>query len=783
VSFSLQSISHLLCQQTMPRKQRAEVVEAKIEARGKVEDRKRCKRGKSGTTPVKGDTFSRAACEQAFRTWEEQGVDGSAHESVFCQLEAEVESLCKQLRKRQNLHPKLERIVEMQASFRLVAAAYLHQHNTQHGGREAGGSLKAGAKQTGLRRADACVKSAAKLHLCVADALADNVAVPGDLRKRLELASMEVAGWPKALAAAAGVAAVEGPAVVPTRGTTAAGRLRRLDAFMGSQISSEGLVVDLGFGRVPVTTVEMAQVLWKEKAGLHVLGVEADRGRARAAADAWQTCAPATAPSLSRAAGESRSWTSGTMRRSEQAALMQFAYGGFALPLEESQWQQVVAIRAMNVLRQYESMTEVGEAHATLLKQLRPGGLLFEGTSDLHGDAMTVYVFEAGSQVPRYIFFACSLRTQAKAGHKEFCPECFLEALPQTLYGRDTKGEAVHTFFECWRKACRLTAGGQRGVRWHFQEAAKELSTRLPATLGSVPLRRNIFRRGWLLWENPAYGIVRKANGKWDRVLPATECVPASSESIEEWAFHVPALEGVKSTKRQIIEIADVAVRDPNEDVFAVKNISLSVSMASRLGVVGASGVGMSAVRELLVGDLKPSSGMVWMHPQLQVAVVTEHTLLALAKHTEKTAAEYMVWRFASVDDNPASKQPAQEAEKRLRHFGLDFTATRLRLGALSKAQTARVVICAACWRNPQVIIFDNPSDYLDPDGLNALARGLQTFKGGAVILARDAEFVDTICTQKWILREEAIAGVGRELVKAGGGLVKTQIGHKVGGA
>merc|ERR1712032_1606793 len=60
---------------------------------------------------------------------------------------------------------------------------------------------------------------------------------------------------------------------------------------------------------------------------------------------------------------------------------------------------------------------------------------------------------------------------------------------------------------------------------------------------------------------------------------------------------------------------------------------------------------------------------------------------------------------------------------------------------------------------------LDEPTNYLDRDGLGALSLGLQEFGGGVVIISHNTEFCDAVCTQKWImdagrLREEGeIAG------------------------
>merc|ERR1712023_621926 len=101
--------------------------------------------------------------------------------------------------------------------------------------------------------------------------------------------------------------------------------------------------------------------------------------------------------------------------------------------------------------------------------------------------------------------------------------------------------------------------------------------------------------------------------------------------------------------------------------------------------------------------------------------------------------------------------------EKALKDFGLDAeAASHQPLGSLSHGQKVKVVICAACWQNPHIIILDEPTNYLDRDGLGALVRGLEAYKGGVVIISHNVEFTDSVCQQKWIMAKDEVTGSGR---------------------
>jgi len=95
----------------------------------------------------------------------------------------------------------------------------------------------------------------------------------------------------------------------------------------------------------------------------------------------------------------------------------------------------------------------------------------------------------------------------------------------------------------------------------------------------------------------------------------------------------------------------------------------------------------------------------------------------------------------------------AASVEKALMEdFGLDDASDIL--GSLSGCQKMKVVLTAAMWQNPHVLILDEPSSYFDRDGLKSLFRGLRDFGGGVVIISHSTDFIDLcgFCTEKWIM-------------------------------
>jgi hypothetical protein len=231
---------------------------------------------------------------------------------------------------------------------------------------------------------------------------------------------------------------------------TLAGPLRR---------AADPLVVDLGYGRHPVTTVELAGRLRRVRADVRVVGVEIDPERVAAAA-------PFTAAGLT------------------------FVHGGFELPVTG----RPVLVRALNVLRQYDEAA----AHGTwdlLRARLAPDGTLVEGTCDELGRHATwVRIAPEG---PVSLTLAARL-----AGLDR--PSRLAERLPKALIHRNVPGEGVHRLLAemdlAWAAAAPWRDLGAR-QRWAAMAAA-------------------LSRAGWPVLDSAPRWRQGELTVAWDSVAP-----------------------------------------------------------------------------------------------------------------------------------------------------------------------------------------------------------------------------------------------------------------------
>merc|ERR1711871_666492 len=93
--------------------------------------------------------------------------------------------------------------------------------------------------------------------------------------------------------------------------------------------------------------------------------------------------------------------------------------------------------------------------------------------------------------------------------------------------------------------------------------------------------------------------------------------------------------------------------------------------------------------------------------------------------------------------------------EKHLLDFGVDVEyASHTQIQQLSGGMKVKVVLAASMWQNPHILILDEPTNYLDREGLGALVLAIKDYKGGVLIISHNKEFCDGVATEKWIMNK-----------------------------
>lgn len=158
----------------------------------------------------------------------------------------------------------------------------------------------------------------------------------------------------------------------------------------------------------------------------------------------------------------------------------------------------------------------------------------------------------------------------------------------------------------------------------------------------------------------------------------------------------------------------------------AVSGLSFDVRPGLVTGFLGPNGAGKSTTMRMILGLDRPTSGTVTVggvpyaelrHPLRKVGALLD----AKAVHGGRSAGNHLL---AIARSNAI---PASRVEEVLEAVGLGAVAGR-RIGSFSLGMSQRLGIAAALLGDPEILLFDEPVNGLDPDGIlwiRTLMRGL----------------------------------------------------------
>ena len=108
------------------------------------------------------------------------------------------------------------------------------------------------------------------------------------------------------------------------------------------------------------------------------------------------------------------------------------------------------------------------------------------------------------------------------------------------------------------------------------------------------------------------------------------------------------------------------------------------------------------------------------------------------------------------------------EIQKHMNSFGLEpEIAQHTKINALSSGQKMRCYLAAATFYLPHVIIFDEPTNFLDRESTNALSDAIKNFKGGVLVISHNDDFYNAITREKWLLENGKMTVFGDNMIEA----------------
>ena len=216
-----------------------------------------------------------------------------------------------------------------------------------------------------------------------------------------------------------------------------------------------------------------------------------------------------------------------------------------------------------------------------------------------------------------------------------------------------------------------------------------------------------------------------------------------------------------------------------------LEDVSFAVQDNDRLGIIGSNGCGKSTLLKLILGELEPDSGSIYISKDKTVGILRQDDAFAdsIGEDGEATALEIMYDSFphllraekrlsaleAMLESGEYEEGRSRDSvvteytalnESFIRDGGLEFrgrcSSTLAKMGfdsetasrafsTFSGGQRTRLALCRELCREPDILMLDEPTNHLDMETLVWLEGYLSTYKKCVLIISHDRYFLDRI--------------------------------------
>ena len=208
-----------------------------------------------------------------------------------------------------------------------------------------------------------------------------------------------------------------------------------------------------------------------------------------------------------------------------------------------------------------------------------------------------------------------------------------------------------------------------------------------------------------------------------------------------------------------MLQISDLTFRMMGRPLF--EGATAVVPEGMKVGLVGRNGTGKTTLFKMMTGELSPESGSIELPKGLRIGQVaqeapgTEQTLLevVLAADRERTALLAEAETATDPDRIAAihvrlSDIDAHSAEARagaiLHGLGFDAEAQSMPCSSFSGGWRMRVALAAVLFSQPDLLMLDEPTNYLDLEGTLWLENYVQRYPHTVIIISHDRDLLNS---------------------------------------
>lgn len=167
-----------------------------------------------------------------------------------------------------------------------------------------------------------------------------------------------------------------------------------------------------------------------------------------------------------------------------------------------------------------------------------------------------------------------------------------------------------------------------------------------------------------------------------------------------------------------------------------LSDVELDIQKGEKVGIFGGNGEGKSTLVKALLSQI-PFTGDLWMAPGAKIGYYSQHHEMLDPKLTAEEQLLLVVGKDRRAD-----------ARKMLSRFLLFSNDVERPISTLSGGQRARVAMAMLLLDATNLLVLDEPTNYLDIPAKHALEEALNEYDGTVLTITHDRYFLDTVCTK-----------------------------------
>ncbi|MCA9987368.1 MAG: ABC-F family ATP-binding cassette domain-containing protein, partial [Anaerolineales bacterium] len=199
-------------------------------------------------------------------------------------------------------------------------------------------------------------------------------------------------------------------------------------------------------------------------------------------------------------------------------------------------------------------------------------------------------------------------------------------------------------------------------------------------------------------------------------------------------------LEAAEKSGLTVLRTLNLTVGYPGTPLFTCDNIRLE--REDRVAIIGPNGSGKSTFLKLLLGQLFPLKGEIWLGENLQLGYFAQaHEQLDV----NLTVLEQLR-RHTTMNEG--------DARSYLARFLFRRADVHKKVGELSGGERGRLALAVLGLGTANFLLLDEPTNHLDIPSQELLQGVLESFAGTILLVTHDRYLVDQLANQVWEIRD-----------------------------